>query len=366
MNNKVEKIKEILKRDKKDILLSSIVTLLPILIGVLFWNQLPEQMATHWGGNGEANGWSSKAVAVFSMPVMLLLVHWLCILCTFLDNKNQKQNAKALKLVYWMMPVTSVLVNGATYTAAFGKTMNVILIVSVLMGLTFVAIGNYLPKCRHNYTLGIKIKWTLENEENWNATHRFAGKVWVVGGVLLMASVFLPESYAVTILLGAILVIAIIPVCYSYWYYKKQCKEGTAILTPVNLPYKRLYKVMFVVIFAFVCVILFTGKIEYEAGESSLNIKASYWTDMSIKYERITNLEYRETDDVGSRTGGFGSAKLLMGAFQNQEFGSYTRYSYAKCDACIVVEMGNSILVLSGENEEETKALYEKLDSLIK
>ena len=92
------------------------------------------------------------------------------------------------------------------------------MLVSVFMGLVFVAVGNYLPKCRLNYTIGIKIPWTLNSEENWNKTHRLAGFVWVIGGVLIaVLSIF----STLWLIFPVILVMTLIPMIYSYLLYRK-------------------------------------------------------------------------------------------------------------------------------------------------
>ena len=363
--NKKQTIKEMLKQNKWSLLISSILILLPCIVGLVFWNELPEQMATHWGISGKADGWSGRAFAVFFAPVFMLLMHWVCIMVTFWDNKNRNQNQKAMRLVCWISPVMSFFINATIYATAFGKEFSTDMGMLALIGLLFVVIGNYLPKCKQNYTMGIKVKWALENEENWNATHRFAGKMWVIGGLLMLAGIFLPEPFMTIIIVGAILVLTVVPVLYSYWYHKKQCQEGTAVITPLSVTHKRISAIVIVSILAFVLVLMFTGNIAYEVGDNALEIKASYWTDMTVDYEKITSLEYRETDEAGSRTSGYGSVRLLMGAFLNEEFGLYTRYSYTGCDSCIIVEMGNTILVLSAKNENDTKKLYEELSQKI-
>ena len=98
----------------------------------------------------------------------------------------------------------------------------IVKMVNVLMGVVFLIIGIYLPKCKRNYTFGIRVRWTLENEDNWNATHRFGGKVWVIGSILLLASVLLPENAAPVAMTGAILVLSVLPVGYSWLYHRKQ------------------------------------------------------------------------------------------------------------------------------------------------
>ena len=78
-----------LKQNKRKLLISSAVILLPALVGLLLWNQLPARMATHWGLDGTTDGWSGRTFAVFGMPLMLLATHWLCILITAKDPKSQ-------------------------------------------------------------------------------------------------------------------------------------------------------------------------------------------------------------------------------------------------------------------------------------
>lgn len=93
---------------------------------------------------------------------------------------------------------------------------------NLLLGVIFIVIGNYLPKCRQNYTIGIKLPWTLSDEENWDKTHRFAGKIWMLCGVLEIIVGFLPiaQFEIVTI---ALILLATIPIAvYSYLFYRKR------------------------------------------------------------------------------------------------------------------------------------------------
>ena len=206
--------------------MTSIVILLPIIVGLILWNDLPQQIATHWGADGKADGFSSRAVAVFIPPLMILGVHWLCVLITCADPGNKGQNEKVLGIVLWISPILSVIMNGLVYVNALGIAVSVSMVTLIFTGILFVVIGNYLPKCKRNYTIGIKVSWTLENEENWNKTHRFAGKVWVAGGLALTAAGFLPEGILMIVLFAALGLLVAAPVLYSFLYHKKQVREG--------------------------------------------------------------------------------------------------------------------------------------------
>lgn len=211
-----------IKNNKRKLIISSLLIVLPILVGLIFWNKLPEQMATHWGSDGNADGWSDRAFAVFGLPLFLLAAHWVCMFFTARDPKNKQQNRKVFGMALWICPVTSWFANGIIYAAAFGIEFNIVALTLFLLGAMLVVIGNYLPKCKQNHTIGIKVKWALENEENWNATHRFGGKVWVVGGLLMMACVFLPEAVIPWILIILLPIVVAIPIVFSYAYSKKK------------------------------------------------------------------------------------------------------------------------------------------------
>lgn len=212
-----------IKENKVKLILTSIITLLPIVFGLVFWDKLPQQMPIHWGFDGEADNWSTPAFAVFALPLFLLVIHWICILITTRDNK--KKNSKMLAIVLWICPLVSIFANGMIYTVSLGINVDVMFVTSLVLGLLFIIIGNYLPKCQQNRTIGIRIKWTLENEENWNATHRFAGKIWVMGGLSLIVFTFLPGFMTPDLRNLIIILLVFVPFLYSYQYHKKQGDE---------------------------------------------------------------------------------------------------------------------------------------------
>ena len=214
-----------IKNNKWKLIISSLIILLPIVFGLVMWNQLPERIATHWGPDGTPDGWSSRAFAVFALPLFIFVMHWLCVLVTSKDPKNKDKNQKAQGLVLFICPMISLLGNGLVYTTALGMSLRVEMIMPVFFGLLFIVLGNYLPKCRQNYTIGIKISWTLNSEENWNATHRFAGKLWMIGGALIMLCAFLPTTYIFIAFFVITMIMVIIPAIYSYRFYKKETKE---------------------------------------------------------------------------------------------------------------------------------------------
>jgi uncharacterized membrane protein len=209
-----------LKANKKTLIIASIITILPMLIGVFLWNRLPDRMATHFGANNEADGFTSKAFAVFGLPLILVAAEWFGALVTAQDPKKQNISPKMFSLVLWIVPLVSLLGAAVIYSYNLGYQINSTFIAELLMGVIFIIVGNYLPKARQNYTIGIKIPWTLANEENWNRTHRLAGYLWVAGGFLLII-LSLTHMVQPGWMLGICLAMALVPFIYSYLLHVK-------------------------------------------------------------------------------------------------------------------------------------------------
>ena len=209
-----------MKMNKKLLLLTSIVILFPILWGVTIWSQLPNQIPIHFNVADQADNFQSKPLVVFGLPIFLLVVHLFVIFVSARDPKNQTMNEKMGKVIYWLTPIVSLSISYLIYSKALGSTTNPSIFVSALLGLIFVIMGNYMPKLKVNHTVGIRLPWTLQSEENWYKTHRLAGKLWVLGGLILLLEAGL--QFAVPYVMGiVILTIVFIPVMYSYQLSRK-------------------------------------------------------------------------------------------------------------------------------------------------
>ncbi len=207
-----------IKKNLKTMIITSIIILVPIIIGLILWDKLPAEMATHFDSNGKADDWSPKEVAVFGLPLFLLVIHWFCMAFTSVDPKKQNFSNKVIALVMWLCPVVSIVGNGAVYLYAFDNTVNTTPMAMMLLGCVFLVIGNYMPKMKQNYTIGIKIPWALNSEENWNRTHRFGGYMFMLGGTMVIIAGFIQQFWLVPV---ALVLMAFVPTIYSFILYKK-------------------------------------------------------------------------------------------------------------------------------------------------
>ena len=347
-----------MKQYKKELIVSTLLALLPIAAGLLLWNRLPGQLATHWGMHG-ADRWSGKAAAVFLQPLLLLAAHYLVLFFVFRDAKNRNQSKKVVGLLFWMIPAGSILVSGITYAVALGWKFRLAGLLYVGLGLMFAAIGNYFPKCRPNRTVGIRVSWTLGSEENWISTHRFAGKVWVIGGLIMVLAALLPEVPGIIVTVLAVAALSILPIAYSYRYHRIHGTESDP--DPRSKKVSIGVLIFLVAIAEFVAVTLFPGNLHNRFDSDSFTVEASYFDAITEKYDDIEGIEYREGNVDGTRTYGVGSFRLLLGTFENAEFGTYTRYTYYRPEACVILSVNGKTLVLSGSSADSTRTLYDTL-----
>ncbi len=206
-----------IKKYKFTIVLTSFLTICPVFAGIFLWNRLPEQVATHFGMGNVPNGWSSRPFAVFGIPLMLLAIHLLCVFATMADPRKQNISGKLFHCVVWLVPLISLVVTASVYGYALGVMVDVGMWVNLIIGAVFIILGNYLPKCGQNYTVGIKLPWTLESEENWNRTHHLAGWLWIFAGFVFLVNAFFQSGW----IIAAVLAMTLIPVGYSFVLYRK-------------------------------------------------------------------------------------------------------------------------------------------------
>ena len=208
-----------IKQNKYKMIISAIITLLPMIFGFIVWDRLPENIATSFGWNGEITGYSSKMFVVVGLPVMLTFVNLICIIATNADPRRKNINNKVFSVVIGIVPVCSLLCGICIYANALGYKISVESIMPVFVGILFFVLGFILPKCKQNYTIGIKLPWTLHDEENWNKTHKLAGKLWVYGGIVMTVAGLFNLTF---IFMTIIFALVIIPTVYSYLLYRKQ------------------------------------------------------------------------------------------------------------------------------------------------
>ena len=209
--------------NKKQLLLPMLACFLPVLAGVLLYEVLPEQLPIHWNSAGEIDDYGHKAAVLFGFPVFFMLMEAVLYGALTTDPKKMNQSQKLKSLSLWLLPVTEVIVLFLTITSVLEYEVNVVSMICLFMGALFVIVGNYLPKCKQNYTMGYRIPWALQDTDNWNKTHRLAGYLWMLEGVvLIIVTLLVREALVLAGVMAVLIILFVVPVIYSYCLYKRK------------------------------------------------------------------------------------------------------------------------------------------------
>ena len=219
-------MKNVTKGEKAHLLL----WLLLLLLTVVFYSRLPEEIPIHWNSLGEVDSVGGKAAAFLPMAVMagiFVLYKYLPKIDPKKENYPRFQGA--YRSLFGALSLLMAMIQFSTLYMAFsGKSLPMSIAVNVAMGLLLLFIGNQMPRLKHNYFVGIKTPWTLANEDIWWKTHRFAGRAWVLGGGIIILAAFLPQSMRGIASPGVLILIVVLPIAYSYWLFHKLTKGGAS------------------------------------------------------------------------------------------------------------------------------------------
>lgn len=203
-----------------------LLSILPISFLVFVWNTLPQQVPLQWGLNGEVNRYGDKMelLIIGLLPVFLYAL-FLCI--PMIDPKKRLESMGnkfyTIRLITTLF--IAILFTYIIYSVKEETLTNPNYLFMIIGGF-FVMLGNYFKTIKPNYFVGIRTPWTLENEDIWKTTHKFAGKLWVAGGLLIIISSFIFNGQtALTVFFIITGIITLIPIAHSYLQFKNLPKK---------------------------------------------------------------------------------------------------------------------------------------------
>jgi uncharacterized membrane protein len=198
-----------------------------IIFSIIVYPSLPSEIASHWGVNGEVDGYMGKWFGTFFLPLLLIGLYALLIVLPKIDPKkeNYEKFASTYNLIILLFVIFLAMLHVGVLLFNLGYDIKIDMIVPIAVGLLFIVLGNYMPKFKHNYFVGIKTPWTLANEKVWAKTHRFGGKVFIVMGLVLIASAFFNGPAQFTVLMAVIFGGIFLLFLMSYIYFKKETSK---------------------------------------------------------------------------------------------------------------------------------------------
>ena len=216
-----------MKKSRKQEWICWLTGLAPLVISLCCLPSLPEKIPTHWNFAGEVDQYSGRWFALF-LPLMTLGCNVLFVLLPKLDPKreNYEKFGHAYGVFRVLFNLFMLVVNGVTlYSAYRPGELPVGRIIPAAVGILLCVIGNYMPKFRHNYFVGIRTPWTLASETVWYKTHRLGGVCSIVGGLIIAVTpFFLPEPALAAMLIAAMIVMVMVPTVCSYFLFRKEKK----------------------------------------------------------------------------------------------------------------------------------------------
>lgn len=204
------------KLNMKILTATSVVCLLPVLLGLIFYSRLPAQIAVHFTGNNTPDNYFPKAAFVFGMPGIMLLLQVFCCVMSDLSDKNPEANRRTITVYKWLIPILSIILYCVTILYALGKSIDIRRIVMCVVGVLFIVIGNYLPKTVGSHYVRFARQCSADVGKK---LLRITGYALMVDGLLCIASIlFQPVVSAAVIVLVLVETILL----YAYSFHKRE------------------------------------------------------------------------------------------------------------------------------------------------
>lgn len=207
-----------------------VIWLLPIAYLLYIYPTLPASVPVHFGMNGLPNRYGTKGEMLTGVLLLLGAAAFVYLLLKFLPAIDPKNAVKVGEDTFQKMALGLVLFLSALNIAIIFSTINqkfeINKLILPIIGLLFAFMGNVMHSIKPNYFAGVRTPWTLEDDANWRATHRLAGKIWFPGGILITIFVLLlPAETGLIIFFILIAIMSLIPVVYSYLYFKRHRQQ---------------------------------------------------------------------------------------------------------------------------------------------
>lgn len=212
-----------------------VISLLPFVLFVALHDSLADRVAIHWNAAGEADGWTESDQLPIYFGVMAALglgVYLLLRSIKKIDPKRTAQFNEGIAIKIGIGMVTFVSAIGSLVFLPSTNNLNITSIVLVMVSLLFTFLGNLMYNIKPNYFIGIRLPWTLENENNWKYTHRLAGIMWFIGGLISATlSILIGPKTMFTIFIAITVLLVLIPSIYSFILHKRtsqsESKQGS-------------------------------------------------------------------------------------------------------------------------------------------
>jgi len=209
-------------------IIALVMIALGLLAGAVLWNQLPDQMASHWDANDQVNGYMPKFWGVFLMPLITVGMLVLFLVVPGIDplKANIAQFRETFNLFIVLIVAFMLYIHGLTLAWSLGN-QNFKMSTAMLpfMGVLFIAVGYMLRKAKRNFFIGIRTPWTLSSDSVWNKTHQLGSILFMVSGAFAIIGGFIGGMTAFWLMFVPLIGSSLFLVVYSYVLYRAETKS---------------------------------------------------------------------------------------------------------------------------------------------
>lgn len=208
-------------------ILSWVFAIVPIIIIILTYEKLPNMIPMQWGYDGMVNRYDDKN-SIWIIGCLGIILKIFFIILPKIDPKRKNYNkfqgfyeGFTLFMIIFIFIITSITI----FESLYPNRINIDRVISILLGVFFIIIGNYMPKIKPNFFMGIKNPWTISNEDVWKKTHRLGGKIFFIIGIFITLIGFILNRKISFIITIFIFIACIVLYVMSYIWYKKIEKQ---------------------------------------------------------------------------------------------------------------------------------------------
>ena len=208
---------------RKAVSIAFIIVLIQFIVAVYLYPSMPEVIAIHWNVHGEADGYGSKLVGLFLIPVIELVLIPLFLVLPRIDPKASPDRLMGA-YEWFIMIFTLYMAYVFSLSVAWnlGYRFDLLRLLVPMLGMMFIGIGEILGKVEMNWFMGIRTPWTLSSQQVWDETHRLGGKLFKISGALAFLGVFFNGWIALLLAIAPVLLSGVYVTIYSYISYKKE------------------------------------------------------------------------------------------------------------------------------------------------
>ena len=182
----------------------------------------------HWNVHGEADGFGGKVQGLLLLPAIGCGLYALLLVLPRFDpgRANYANFAGTYNTIRFCIASYLAALYGVIVLVALGYRVDMNAAIGVALGALFIVLGNFMSKIRPNWFVGVRTPWTLSSKLSWTKTHRLAGWLFILMGLLAIVWGLMQTPWIFGAMLAVDVACLLLLVMYSYVVYRHDPQRG--------------------------------------------------------------------------------------------------------------------------------------------